>query len=434
MLEKCIKLISKSNGEELKKLLGFDYTEDDGMSIINSNLGSLINSPNKKGVIPIHLACKNQDIEILELLMRCKELDINKRDPTSSFTPIITLINYGGNIECINVLLKRRPNLELCDNEFGDSPLHWSVRLGLPIVVHRLVKCGMNVNSPNKHLKYTPLQLAVICSNEEVVSELISLSADPLIMLNNEEDYSILHLCILNDMPNTALYILKSVNDIQKEKLLNSVDRNGNNALHMASIHGMFGLASSFVKEGFNQDAKNGQNKTYKDLMDEYSITNENKKNSGNNGEIRERKTKINHDYDDLIYETEVSKFFLKHKIAEKGYYNELNNRRVMGKHEFIFKLFYKKGYLDFDSKFTSLTYHDLATIGIKDIELKEKIIMFIKEDLKLEQAIVDEDTKLVRSYERKRVVVNVFAAISTCILLFFIIYVSLDALIDNSP
>ncbi|KAH8739603.1 hypothetical protein FG386_001160 [Cryptosporidium ryanae] len=434
MLEKCIKLINKSNNEELKKLLGFDDAEDDGVSIVNSNLGQLINSPSKKGIIPLHLACKNQDMQILEVLMRCKELDVDKRDPANSFTPMITLINYGGNIECINVLLKRKPNLELCDNEFGDSPLHWSVRLELPIVVHRLVKYGMNINAPNKYLKYTPLQLAVICGSEEVVSELMSLSADPLILLNNEEEYSILHLCILNNMPNTALYILKTANESQKEKLLNSVDRNGNNALHFASINGMLGLVNSLINEGFNQDIKNGQNRTYKDLIDEYSTNNINKKITHNNGEIRERKAKINRDYDDLIYETEVSKFFLKHKIAEKGYYSESNNRRVMGKHEFVFKLFFKKGYFDFDPKFTSLTNQDLATIGIKDDELKNKILTFIKEDLKVEKQIVDENTELKKSYEKKTVIVNIFTAISTCILLFFIIYVSLNAFINSSP
>ncbi|EAK87526.1 ankyrin repeat protein having a possible transmembrane domain [Cryptosporidium parvum Iowa II] len=444
MLDKCIKYISKSNIDDLKELLGFDdnVSDENDDYLIISNLED-INKKSKKGVIPIHLACKIQDFDILRLLLRCEDLDVNIRDPTNSFTPIITLINNGGDIECLNLLLKRSPNLDLCDEEFGDSPLHWAVRLELPKVVHRLVKSGMDVNLLNHKTGQTPLHLAVLIGNEEVIMELIGLSANPIISDDNDlERNSILHLCILGNIPNIALYIFNSATEYQKDIMRKSVNRNGNTALHLAYMYGMMGLAEFLINNGFDKDALNDQNLSPLDLKLEYQENNRKESKEDNKisqnqykkTEIRQRRAnKIREE----IYETPVSEFLVKYNIAEKPNLiinndEEENNDKVLGKHDFVFKLFYKKGYYYLDSSFTSLTFNDLTNIGIKDKSLKELILESLSQEEKINQEKIQKSLKQQQQDKKKRNTGYSLIAISTCIFIFFILYIVLNALSRN--
>ncbi|OII75546.1 uncharacterized protein cubi_02067 [Cryptosporidium ubiquitum] len=442
MLEKCIKYINKSNVEDLKDLLGFNdnlFNENEDY-LITSNMEN-INQKSKKGVIPIHLACKIQDFDILKLLLRCEDLDVNIRDPTNSFTPIITLINNGGDIECLNLLLKRSPNLYLCDEEFGDSPLHWAVRLELPKVVHRLVKYGMDVNLLNHKTGQSPLHLAILNGNEEVIIELIELSANPILQDDNDlERNSILHLCVLQNIPNIALYIFNSATESQKEIMRKSVDRNGNSALHLAYMYGMMGLAEFLISNGFDKNALNDQNLSPLDLKLEYEENNKKESKDGNKvNQNQHKKTEIRqrrgNKIQEEIYKTPVSEFLVKYNIAEKPSListDDEENDQVLGKHDFVFKLFYKKGYYYLDSSFTSLTFNDLTNIGIKDKSLKDLILESIGAEVKINQEKIQQSVKKQQECRRRRNTAYSITAISICILIFFIMYVILNALTRN--
>ncbi|KAH8583640.1 ankyrin repeat having a transmembrane domain [Cryptosporidium sp. chipmunk genotype I] len=444
MLNKCIRYISKSNFDGLKELLGFDDEVFEGSDdyLITSNMED-INQKSKKGVIPIHLACKIQDFDILRLLLRCEDLDVNIRDPNNSFTPVITLINNGGDIECLNLILKRSPNLDLCDEEFGDSPLHWAVRLELPKVIHRLVKSGMNVNLPNHKTGQTPLHLAISIGNEEVIMELIGLSANPILNDDNDlERNSILHLCILENIPNIALYIFNSATEYQKEIMRKSVDRNGNTALHLAYMYGMIGLAEFLISNGFDKNALNDQNLSPLDLKLEYQENNrkeskEDNKISQNKYEKSDVRQRRVNKIQEEIYETPVSEFLVKYNIAEKPNLiinsdDEENSNKVLGKHDFVFKLFYKKGYYYLDSSFINLTFNDLTNIGIKDKNLKELILQSLSKEAELNQEKIQELNEQQQEQKRKRNIGHSLMAISTCIFIFFTMYIVLSALARN--
>ncbi|KAF7458925.1 Ankyrin repeat-containing protein [Cryptosporidium felis] len=434
MLEKCLKLISKSRVEELKDLLGFDGFSQGDNFLISSKIEN-INGKSKKGQIPIHLACQIQDYETLKLLLRCEDLDVDVRDPLSSFTPVITLISSGGDIECLNLLLKRSPNLGLCDLEFGDSPLHWAVKLGLPKVVHRLVKSGMDVNLENPKSGQTPLHLAILTGNEDVITELIDLSANPIIKDDGSERNSTLHICILQNLPNSAMLIYKSATESQKETFKTNLDRNGNSPLHLAYLHGMLGLADFLVREGFPVNIANEQGLTPQDMKKEREEilegarkTRDEKKPQTN--KVKERKPKIK--TQDEVFETPVSKFLLKHNIAERGSGSYQDGENGSGRFEFVFNLFYKKGYHYLDSSFSDLTFKDLTNIGIKDKGLKESILECIAKETKNEQERIQETLRKEREFERKRKIAYSLIAISTCLFIFFTIYVILNAMANN--
>ncbi|KAJ1611614.1 ankyrin repeat-containing protein [Cryptosporidium canis] len=443
MLEKCIRCINKSDLEGLGGLFGLEdaYAEDLGGYIPASGL-EYLNQASKKGIVPIHLACKIQDFDILKLLLRCEDLDVDIRDPSNSFTPVITLINNGGDIECLNLLLKRSPNLSLCDEEFGDSPLHWAVRLELPKVVHRLVKSGMDVNLVNQKTGQTPLHLAVLLGSEEVITGLVDLSANPILKDEHDLDRnSILHLCILQNVPNIALYIFNSATDSQKEVLRSSVDRNGNTALHLAYMHGMVGLAEFLITHGFDEHALNDQSMSPLDYKAEYQERsrreNQEKElrsqDQSRKPEVRKRRPTRSHDE---IYETPVSEFLIKYKIAERPTFvktdEEEHAEQVLGKHDFVFKLFYKKGYYYTDSSFTGLTFNDLTNIGIKDKGIKDSILEGIECELKISQEKINESMQQQQEHKRRRNIAYSMMAISTCVLVFFIMYIVLNALARN--
>lgn len=437
MLERCIRCISKSNAEELKVVLGFEDEaadeNEDGLLAISSLVN--INRTSKKGVIPIHLACRLQDFDVLRVLLRCENLNVNVRDPSNSFTPVITLINNGGDIECLNLLLKRSPDLSLCDEEFGDSPLHWAVRLGLPKVVHRLVKYGMDVNLQNLKTGQTPLHLAVLVCNEEVIMELVELSANPILEGADLERNSVLHLCILQNIPNMALYIYNSATDPQKEALRSAVDRNGNSALHLAYMHGMIGLAEFLTAGGFSKDALNDQNLSPLDLKREFQekskreIRGRDAISESQDGKAQARRRRAGQT-DTQVYETPVSEFLVKHKVAEMPVL--VDDEQIPGKHDFVLKLFYKKGYHYIDSSFTSLTFNDLTNIGIRDKDIKDLILKSIGGKVKADQEREQESARRQREHQRKRNTAYCLMATSTCILVFFILYIALNALARN--
>lgn len=440
MLDRCIRCINKSNAEELMAVLGLEDTgleESEDSLLVTSSLAN-INQASKRGVIPIHLACRLQDFGVLRVLLRCEDLNVNVRDPGNSFTPIITLISNGGDIECLNLLLKRSPDLSLCDEEFGDSPLHWAVRLGLPKVVHRLVKSGMDVNLPSRKTGQTPLHLAVLVGNEEVITELVELAASPMLEDGADLDRnSVLHLCILQNIPNMALCIYNSATSQQKEALRSSVDRNGNSALHLACMHGMMGLAEFLIRAGFNKDALNDQGLSPLDLRTECQ---EKSKGEDVASQSRSRKAETRRRraprIDMQVYETPVSEFLAEHNIAERPVLadgqEEERGEHVPGKHDFVFKLFYKKGYHYVDQSFTSLTFNDLTNIGIKDKGIKDLILQSIDGKVRADQERTQESARRQREHQKRRNMAYSLTAVSTCILIFFITYVALNALARN--
>ncbi|OII77438.1 hypothetical protein cand_009290 [Cryptosporidium andersoni] len=427
MIEKCVKCINKSNAKELACLLGLNRSIED---ITNMNEEIDVNSLTRKGTTLLHLACEKQDQECLKVLLSHPYININIIDPLTGWTPLITLINSGGDRDCLDILLEKRPNLSLCDKFLENSPLHWAAKLELPHVIYRLVKSGASINYVSRYSGLTPLHVSIIDSCEESASELISLSADPMIRDDDYEGYTALHLAVINNLPNIAINILESKSSID---INNCIDNSGNTPLHLAYSQGLIALANRLENYGFDNTRENVNGETPIDLYNKWLQTNKLDKQiiQESKRDIKETRNKKHHIDIDKIIETPVSQFFIKHGLAEKNTL-EKDNKKNICKGEFLFKLFYKAGYTEVDDKFVELTDLYIAKIGVKDAAVRSNILRAIQQELKYNQEQLEKLLQEKAKYKRKKTIIYIVIGLLSCIVIFYITYIFLQAVVDK--
>lgn len=103
---------------------------------------STANVPNAEGSYPIHIACKNSNVKVVQLLLdanaKLKIQDSSKRYPLHIACEL-------GNYELVDLILSRGPRIILETNEQGETPLLLCCRLGHHPLVQLLLSKGANV-------------------------------------------------------------------------------------------------------------------------------------------------------------------------------------------------------------------------------------------------------------------------------------------------
>ncbi|PRP87832.1 ankyrin repeat protein [Planoprotostelium fungivorum] len=183
---------------------------------------SMAHLKNKLGRTPLHEASTSGDVDSLEILFKCTDIDINVADPKGR-TPIhiaalsgqcnvlqlliqrsnhpdaqddygrtaLHYAAYNGSVECVNCLLKRT-KLHITDNR-GRNALHAAASKAKHEVVALLLKSGMDVNVVT--LKgQTPLtRLCIASADDELTDEVIMTTARILLshhcMMEPDEKY-----------------------------------------------------------------------------------------------------------------------------------------------------------------------------------------------------------------------------------------------------
>ncbi|KAL7066997.1 hypothetical protein ACR3K2_25590 [Cryptosporidium serpentis] len=426
MIEKCVKCINKSNAKELAYLLGLSGSLED---ITNLNKEIDVNSLTKKGTTLLHLACEKQDQECLKVLLSHPYININIIDPSTGWTPLIALINLGGDRDCLDILLEKKPNLLLCDKFLENSPLHWAAKLELPHVIYRLVKSGASINYVSRYSGLTPLHVSIIDGCEESASELLSLSANPMIKDDDYKGYTALHLAVINNLPNIAVNILESKFSID---INNCIDNSGNTPLHLAYSQGLVALANRLENYGFDNTRENINGETPIDLYNKWLQTNKLDKQirQESKRDIKETRNKKHHIDIDEIIKTPVSQFFIKHGLAEKNTLGKDDKNICKG--EFLFKLFYKAGYTEVDDKFVELTDLSIARIGVKDAAVRSNILRAIQQELKCNQEQLEKLLQEKVKYKRKKTIIYTVIGLLSCIVIFYITYIFLQVIVDK--
>ncbi len=95
----------------------------------------------------------------------------NFNDPKQAAETDINRIYY------IDALFDNRANIHATDED-GFNALHWAAWSGMRFTSYKLVKKGVDINTPEKN-GYTPLMLAAMRGNDTVVDLLIKMGANP---------------------------------------------------------------------------------------------------------------------------------------------------------------------------------------------------------------------------------------------------------------
>ena len=237
-----------------------------------------INIQNKEGQTPLHLATVDENLKLMEILLKNKNINAATTDnddetalhyamSCESIKPLKTLLQYkniginkknkDGNtaLNCINQDTKSLTerikalldyqNIDVnAANNLGLTPLHTVAIIGNLEAAKMLVAKGAKIDAKTIHMKSTPLQIAEKHQHNEVVSFLIS----------NKE----FHINVANNDFEKTADSLKS-----KKVIINSRLENGQTALHTAIENNNERIIDLLLRQnGINVNIQDNQRNT----------------------------------------------------------------------------------------------------------------------------------------------------------------------------
>ncbi|XP_041374688.1 serine/threonine-protein phosphatase 6 regulatory ankyrin repeat subunit A-like [Gigantopelta aegis] len=230
--------------------------------------GSQINLLNEKGMSPLYLAQRSSAMPTavcLYLLHKVADPNLTGRKNE----PLLHLALIKRTLELTEVLVKNGASLSTTDT-MGMMPLHATIKKRMDALefVKCLVENGSSVNIENNGS--TPLLLAITVKSFDVCLYLLDKRADPNVT-DAEQNYP-LHLAMRDDVLNTATetgVVTEKMNKhrgspmevvtrlVEKGAKLNVVDASGNTPLHIAAYYSSVDVVRYLVEKGLQIDLPN---------------------------------------------------------------------------------------------------------------------------------------------------------------------------------
>ncbi len=158
---------SKGGNKAIVELLVEKYTTQNLMDILSEKMGQ-----NNEGLTPLHIACQEKHVDIVEIFFQINVDGQNKKKLTNARgkkdkTPLHYACR-GGDLKIVECLLKN--DADSLPNENGTFPIHVAARFG-----HKsLVECFIQ-NDKDKEDKYhnTPLNIATRYNQVDIIEFLM---------------------------------------------------------------------------------------------------------------------------------------------------------------------------------------------------------------------------------------------------------------------
>ena len=131
--------------------------------------------------------------------------------------------------DCVTISLDKGTNTNIKDDLYGDTPLHWAVRLGDYNIMRILIKHGADTSLMNNNGE-TPLYYAVKTQHYYALMMLIEVNAD--VNVANRDGITPLHLVASRGHTDAVEMLIEAGAD------LDAISPNGLTALHLAIRHG----------------------------------------------------------------------------------------------------------------------------------------------------------------------------------------------------
>lgn len=184
---------------------------------------------NKLRRTPLHLACWNNHVDIVKLLLPLVDVLINVKDSDNNTPLHLACMRYHHDV--VKLLLTHRNIQVNVQNKCGDTPLHSACQShhGLDVIELLLARSEIQVNLQNEHGD-TPLHLACWRNHLDIVRLLVSQSAVQA-HIHDGDGQTPLHLvCWRNRLD--VLKVLLTRSDFQ----VNHPNRDGVTPLELACL------------------------------------------------------------------------------------------------------------------------------------------------------------------------------------------------------
>jgi ankyrin repeat protein len=143
--------------------------------------GANVNAMNSLRRTPLHVACRNNHLSIVRLLISDGNINIHSKSDKDTFftwgpTPLLIACEYG-NAVVVKFLLEKWADPNLARGDDGDTPLHVAATKGYVDIARLLMRKLPNPDVTNRN-HVTPLMKACYAGKENMVKFLLDEGAD----------------------------------------------------------------------------------------------------------------------------------------------------------------------------------------------------------------------------------------------------------------
>mmetsp|Transcript_6714 Transcript_6714/g.8776 ORF Transcript_6714/g.8776 Transcript_6714/m.8776 type:complete len:582 (-) Transcript_6714:1574-3319(-) len=139
--------------------------------------GIEVDNADRNGITPLILACEENNLECAKQLLATGKVNVDL-ETTEGNTALHHAVK-SANVELVRLLLCNKANVDKANNN-GLRPLHWAVQNPSQSreVIELLLQYGADPNSVSLNELLTPLHIAAVLCNEDVVRVLIEAGAN----------------------------------------------------------------------------------------------------------------------------------------------------------------------------------------------------------------------------------------------------------------
>ncbi|WP_353288619.1 ankyrin repeat domain-containing protein [Wolbachia endosymbiont (group A) of Pogonocherus hispidulus] len=221
--------------------------------------GADVNEKDNHECTPLHLACENGQTEVVNLLLKREDIDVNAISK-DGYTPLHLVASHYSDEGIVKALIENGADVN-AKNQDRCTPLHCAVRGGYTRIVKALIGNGADVKVVNKNGS-TPLHLAASRYNDEKIVKALLKVEEVDINALDENEWTPLHLAARDACEGIVKILIENGADV------NAANKDGSTPLHLAATHNKW-VVGVLIDKKSDLFSKDNEGRTPRDLAED---------------------------------------------------------------------------------------------------------------------------------------------------------------------